>query len=265
MKIFSFLFFLIAFTSFSKYQSSTYSLGKGIFIKAPLIKEDKNFIFFDIGRILKLDKKNIKIEKKEKHFYYLLSNKKKSSGKNFVVKILTNRGIGEGVFINDNGYFLTSYNIIHLARTIVIKYNMKKQVFTTNKVKVIAISSNKKLALLKLENIKKNDFVKMTFLPLREKSPVFYKNKKIIGNVEKTSLILDNLRMLKISIGNNLIKEGSPIFSKEGFLSGIIILKGSTQKKIILSIPIREIIDFLVYRNSYTVNNENFTFYNLPK
>lgn len=109
------------------------------------------------------------------HYLYLIGEavKEKSKqelalGRKALLLLENQRGIGSGVVINNDGYFLTTYDNVKryedktVAKMYVYGDNSKEQLSAEIPARMIAFDENKNIALMKLEGTQKNyDFLKL--------------------------------------------------------------------------------------------------------
>lgn len=285
---------ILAFCLFVADGQEVFKFDGGAEVRGQVVKETPDAVFLDLGyTVIQVPKKYIRDraalaeepavgQAQKKAIYYTKALPRSPIPElscqfgQAVVLVKTPSGLGSGFVIDDEeGYVVTNFHVIEDETK--IKVTVFKQAGTefTNvvyeKVKIVALSPFFDLALLKIEDAKKGDLLKVylgDIEKLRRGSKVF-----AIGNplglsrsvsegiVSTRQRQIEGKVVIQTTAPINPGNSGGPLFNDRGEVIGVTSSKAVRHdvEGIAFAIPVNYVIDFLLNREAFAYDKDSPT------
>ncbi len=184
-----------------------------------------------------------------------------------VVLVKNPAGLGSGFVISSQGHLVTNYHVVEgqtkVQVTLFRQSDDGYERHELKKVRILALHPLRDIALLQLDLselpgdpprpvvINDRDDLSVGDLTFAIGNPLGLERSVTQGIVSSTSRTVGHLRMIQTDASINPGNSGGPLFNARGEVVGVVCAGATLFDGLAFGIPARDLIDFLVHRESY--------------
>ncbi len=187
-----------------------------------------------------------------------------------VVQVRTPGGLGSGFFVNEEGHLITNFHVIEGETQISVEvYHQRNQQLERTiykKVRILAMNKFQDLALLKIEDKDRSNFIKVPLgdsdaLAVGEKvfaigSPLGLERTVTEGIISTKTRHMQGQLYLQTTTQINPGNSGGPLFNLRGEVVGVTSMK-IFGEGIGFAIPVEAVKFFLKHRDAFAYDNDH--------
>lgn len=261
------------------------TLAGGAEISANILREDPSVLILDLGRqVLVVDRADVVARRSATAAIASSSDgafwRRGTLPGISVRDLVTTRGdsvttihspvgLGTGFFI-DPTHLLTNYHVVEhetqISVTVSVRNDDNNRTKVLRRVRILALSPNRDLALLAIDPAELGDIHPPTVV-FADQAPTVGDRIVVIGNplglersvsqgiASSTTRVFDGLRFIQTDAAVNPGNSGGPLFNARGEVIGMVCAGVSYFNGLAFAIPTEDVLAFLIHRDAWTYDD----------